>query len=174
MLSFYLLIVVCCSLSRLYLAMNHIASVQQGKTTVADDTSSFSNPVVDTVLQSNPLLEAFGNAKTRRNDNSSHFGKYTQLQFNQGDPSLRQFANKSQMKCKLAGSKCDVYLLEKNRITTHDPEEQTYHVFYQVIAAKDSEKGAFWPKMKGTTNESFAYIGKTKTDTFEGMKDGGY
>jgi myosin-5 len=154
------------------IAMNHIASVQRGKTTAADDTSSFSDPVVDTVLQSNPLLEAFGNAKTRRNDNSSRFGKYTQLQFDQGDPSLRQFADKSQMKCKLAGSKCDVYLLEKNRITTHDPEERTYHIFYQVIAAKDSEKGAFWDKMKGTNNESFAYVGKTNTDTIEGMKDG--
>jgi len=153
------------------IAMNHIASVQRGKTTAADE-GSFSDPVVNRVLESNPLLEAFGNAKTRRNDNSSRFGKYTQLQFDQGDKSLRQFADKSQIKCKLAGSKCDVYLLEKNRVTTHDPEERTYHVFYQLIAATDSEKGAFWPRMKGTDNNSFAFIGPAPTDTIEGMKDG--
>jgi myosin-5 len=153
------------------IAMNHIASVQRGKTTAADD-GVFSDPVVNRVLESNPLLEAFGNAKTRRNDNSSRFGKYTQLQFDQGDKALRQFADKSQIKCKLAGSKCDVYLLEKNRVTLHDPEERTYHIFYQIIAATDAEKCAFWSGMKGTDNNSFANIGPTNTDTIEGMKDG--
>ena len=151
------------------IAMNHIASVQRGKTSASDE--AFSDPVVNKVLESNPLLEAFGNAKTRRNDNSSRFGKYTQLQFDQGDKSLRQFANKDAIKCKLAGSKCDVYLLEKNRITTHDCEERTYHVFYQLIAASDSEKGSFWSGLKGTTNESFRYVGTSSTDTIEGMKD---
>jgi len=152
------------------IAMNHIASVQRGKTTASDSTK-FSDPVVDRVLQSNPLLEAFGNAKTRRNDNSSRFGKYTQLQFDQGDTS-RQFPDKASVQCKLAGSKCDVYLLEKNRVTSHDPEERTYHIFYQLLAATDAQKGAFWPRMKGTNNNSFAYVGPTSTDTIEGMKDG--
>lgn len=153
------------------IAMNHIASVQRGKTSATSD-SSFSDPVVNRVLESNPLLEAFGNAKTRRNDNSSRFGKYTQLQFDQGDKSLRQFADKANMKCKLAGSKCDVYLLEKNRVTYHDPEERTYHVFYQIIAADESSKSAIWSKLSGTTNESFSYVGRAPTDTIEGMKDG--
>jgi myosin-5 len=151
------------------IAMNHIASVQRGKT--SGSSENFSDPVVNKVLESNPLLEAFGNAKTRRNDNSSRFGKYTQLQFDQGDKSLSQFANKDSVKCKLAGSKCDVYLLEKNRITYHDSAERTYHIFYQLIAAPDSMKGSFWSGLKGTTNESFRYIGATDTDTIEGMKD---
>lgn len=152
------------------IAMNHIASVQRGQTSGNDE--SFSDPVVNRVLESNPLLEAFGNAMTRRNDNSSRFGKYTQLQFDMGDKSLRQFGDKAALHCKLAGSKCDVYLLEKNRITYHDSAERTYHVFYQLIAASDSDKGAFWPRMKGTTNESFAYIGAAPTNTIEGMTDG--
>jgi myosin-5 len=154
------------------IAMNHIASVQRGKTTAADDAAAFSDPVVDRVLESNPLLEAFGNAKTRRNDNSSRFGKYTQLQFDQGDVAMRTFADKASTKCKLAGSKCDVYLLEKNRITYHDTEERTYHVFYQIIAADEGTKKEIWPRLSGTTNESFNYIGTSPCDTIEGMTDG--
>jgi myosin-5 len=153
------------------IAMNHIASVQRGKTSGSGE--AFSDPVVNRVLESNPLLEAFGNAKTRRNDNSSRFGKYTQLQFDQGDKTARAFAaDKSSIQCKLAGSKCDVYLLEKNRVTYHDSEERTYHVFYQLVAADDSSKKAIWPKLVGTNNESFAYVGKTNTTSIEGMSDG--
>jgi myosin-5 len=153
------------------IAMNHIASVQRGKTTGAD-TGTFSDPVVNSVLESMPLLEAFGNAKTRRNDNSSRFGKYTQLQFDQGDKSLRAFADKTKLSCKLAGSKSDVYLLEKNRVTVHDPEERTYHVFYQLIAAPEADKAAYWSGLKGTTNESFGYVGTAPPGTIEGMTDG--
>jgi len=151
------------------IAMNHIASVQRGLTSSSDE--SFTDPIVNRVMESGPLLEAFGNAKTRRNDNSSRFGKYTQLQFDQGDKGVAQYGGKDSIKCKLAGSRCEVYLLEKNRITYHDSAERTYHIFYQLIAAPDSQKGAFWSGMKGTTNESFRYIGASCTDTIEGMKD---
>ena len=151
------------------IAMNHIASVQRGLTSGSDE--SFSDPIVNRVLESGPLLEAFGNAKTRRNDNSSRFGKYTQLQFDQGDKATRQYANKSAIKCKLAGSKCEVYLLEKNRITYHDSAERTYHIFYQLLAAPESQKASFWSGLKGATNESFRYVGTACTDTIEGTKD---
>ncbi|KAL3939310.1 MAG: hypothetical protein SGBAC_005952 [Bacillariaceae sp.] len=152
------------------IAMNHIASVQRGKTEASDE--KFSDPVVNRVLESNPLLEAFGNAKTRRNDNSSRFGKYTQLQFDQGEGGMRSFADKSQMKCKLAGSKCDVYLLEKNRVTYHDPAERTYHVFYQVVAADDASKREIWSEgLSGKTNEDFQYVGTSPCETIEGMTD---
>eukprot|EP00531_Pseudo-nitzschia_arenysensis_P017086 CAMPEP_0116125836 /NCGR_PEP_ID=MMETSP0329-20121206/6017_1 /TAXON_ID=697910 /ORGANISM="Pseudo-nitzschia arenysensis, Strain B593" /LENGTH=1183 /DNA_ID=CAMNT_0003619891 /DNA_START=45 /DNA_END=3596 /DNA_ORIENTATION=+ len=151
------------------IAMNHIASVQRGLTSGSND--SFSDPIVNRVLESGPLLEAFGNAKTRRNDNSSRFGKYTQLQFDQGDKAMNQYAGKGSLSCKLAGSKCEVYLLEKNRITYHDSAERTYHIFYQLLAAPDSTKAGFWPGLKGSTNESFRYIGAACTDTIEGMKD---
>jgi len=145
------------------ICMNHMASVQQGpKSSGAGEEL---DPVVQRVVESNPLLEAFGNAKTLRNDNSSRFGKYLQLQFDQtGDGGG---ANK----CRLAGSKCDVYLLEKNRVTGHMEKERTYHIFYQVLAAPENEKGDIWSGLRGKKNSSFKYVGDTDTLKIEGMTD---
>jgi len=95
------------------------------------------------------------------NDNSSRFGKFLQLQF-----------DKSGSVATLAGSKCDVYLLEKNRVTAHDEEERTYHIFYQLLAASESDKINIWKGLSRTNNESFAYVGHSSTDTIEGTRDG--
>jgi len=155
------------------ICMNHIASVQRGPTKGNVEDTKFSDPIVNRIMESNPLLETFGNAKTRRNDNSSRFGKYTQLQFDMGNASKKQFAaDKASRMCNLAGSKCEVYLLEKNRVTTHDTTERTYHSFYQLLAAPDKEKAEIWSELKGTDYNSFAYIGTPPTDTIEGKKDG--
>lgn len=148
------------------ICMNHMASCQQGPRA----SSAVMSPIVQRILESNPLLEAFGNAKTVRNDNSSRFGKYIQLQFDMGDKTQREYRSRTEATCVLAGSKCDAYLLEKNRVISHEPEERTFHIFYQIIAAKDKTK--YWSKLAGTTNESFKFIGSTDTDTIEGMKDG--
>lgn len=72
------------------------------------------------VLGSNHLLEAFGNAKTVRNDNSSRFGKYTSLQFDSGSHEI-------------LGCKAKVYLLEKSRVVTQSSDERNYHIFYQLL-----------------------------------------
>lgn len=147
------------------ICMNHMASCQQGPRA----SSSAMSPVVQRILESNPLLEAFGNAKTVRNDNSSRFGKYIQLQFDMGDAAQQQFRSRTEATCVLAGSKCDAYLLEKNRVVAHEPAERTFHIFYQIIAARDKTK--YWSKLAGTNNESFRFVGTTDTDTIEGMKD---
>jgi myosin-5 len=151
------------------IAMNHIASVQKGPS--SRSSSGQLDPVVQRVVESNPLLEAFGNAKTRRNDNSSRFGKYLQLQFDSSEASLMAYGKPTESKCKLAGSKCDVYLLEKNRIVGHDELERTFHIFYQILAAPDSEKIGIWENLRGTNYSSFKYVGASKTNTIEGMSD---
>ena len=150
------------------IAMNHMASVQKGPSK-AGDTGL--DPVVQRVVDSNPLLEAFGNATTRRNDNSSRFGKYLQLQFDNSEAGVMAFGKPTESKCKLAGSVCEVYLLEKNRIIDHDAEERTYHVFYQILAAPDAVKSEYWSKLKGSNFDSFKYVGNTKTLKIEGQTD---
>ena len=147
------------------ICMNHIASVQKGPDALKSKTT---NKVVQRVVESNPLLEAFGNAKTRRNDNSSRFGKYIQLQFDRDDSDT---IGKRVPTTTLAGSKCEVYLLEKTRVCTHDESERTYHVFYQILAAKDSDKAEIHPSLKGKSNRDFKYVGKCEPIKIEGMTD---
>jgi myosin heavy subunit len=82
------------------------------------------------VLDSNPLLEAFGNAKTVKNNNSSRFGKFIQVNFT-------EFG-------KIISAKIFNYLLEKSRIVKIQPEERNYHIFYQFIfGASDQERSKY-------------------------------
>jgi myosin-5 len=148
--------------------LSDLASVQRGHKHRACNGES---PIVQRVLDSNPLLEAFGNAKTARNDNSSRFGKYIMLQFDAEDAVNAAFAGTCVPSCVLAGSKCDVYLLEKSRVTIHEAEERTYHIFYQLLAADEALKLQFWEGLEDTDNESYSYVGFTETDSIEGKTD---
>jgi myosin V len=146
------------------ICMNHLATVVQQDDVDHDGESSQDLEVITKVLDSNPLLEAFGNAKTRRNDNSSRFGKFIQLQFEQGSSNRQHL--------KLKGSECQVYLLEKSRVVRHDEEmERTFHIFYQLLAASDTTKTKFWKFLKGKDNTHFRYVGPTDTHSIEGVKD---
>ena len=142
--------------------MNHLASVVQQEHLLDGDPTQ-DQGVIARILDSNPLLEAFGNAKTRRNDNSSRFGKYVKLQFKYGAHNRNHLA--------LAGSISTVYLLEKSRVVRHDESERTFHIFYQLLAAPGPIKAQFWDKLKGTSNSSFSYVGETDTVTIEGISD---
>merc|ERR1712223_395363 len=74
----------------------------------------------DKIVQTNPVLEAWGNAKTVRNDNSSRFGKFIRIWFNAGG--------------KLSGADMVVYLLEKSRLTFQAPLERCFHSFYNIMS----------------------------------------
>ncbi|KAF0686978.1 Aste57867_21270 [Aphanomyces stellatus] len=101
--------------------MTYLASVSAATTTsttspVVDDTDSF---IRQRVLESNPILEAFGNAKTTRNNNSSRFGKFIRLGFDAAG-SLR-------------GASISTYLLERVRLVSQTVGERNYHIFYELV-----------------------------------------
>jgi small GTP-binding protein len=89
------------------------------------------------VLESNPLLEAFGNARTLRNDNSSRFGKFIELQFQgvKGGSEQAPMAGISGARMRLCGAKIQHYLLEKVRVVDQQEGERNYHFFYECCAA---------------------------------------
>ncbi|PSN42844.1 Unconventional myosin-Ie [Blattella germanica] len=96
--------------------MSYIARVSGGGNRVQH--------IKDVILESNPLLEAFGNAKTVRNNNSSRFGKYVEILFGSGGQP--------------EGGRISNFLLEKSRVTTQNVGERNFHIFYQLCTGASS------------------------------------
>ncbi|KFM11331.1 Unconventional myosin-Vb, partial [Aptenodytes forsteri] len=105
------------------------------------------------VLASSPIMEAFGNAKTIRNDNSSRFGKYIEIGFSQAH---------------VTGAIIKTYLLEKSRVTFQVKAERNYHIFYQLCAS------ATLPELQGLGlrgAESFHYTCQGQCTMAQGTND---
>uniref|UniRef100_K3X4B5 Myosin motor domain-containing protein n=1 Tax=Globisporangium ultimum (strain ATCC 200006 / CBS 805.95 / DAOM BR144) TaxID=431595 RepID=K3X4B5_GLOUD len=121
--------------------MNHLATIAGG----------LNNSTIKKIIEVNPLLESFGNAKTVRNDNSSRFGKFTQLQFDRNGT--------------LVGAKCRTYLLEKTRVINHEAPERNYHIFYQILEGDSSAE------LLLDSSKTYAYTGNNSAQKIEGVSD---
>ena len=148
------------------IVMNHLATVERSRPSWPESdraaSSEHGSDTVNRVLQANPLFEAFGNAKTLRNDNSSRFGKFTQLQFDVESFSDAESGGRKIPSCHLAGSKCITYLLEKSRVVSVSEGERTFHIFYQLLGAPDEDKQKIWKDgLIGTSTSDFSYLSKT-------------
>ncbi|CAI0560601.1 unnamed protein product [Linum tenue] len=105
------------------------------------------------VLESNPVLEAFGNAKTVRNNNSSRFGKFVEIQFDQ--------------KGRISGAAVRTYLLERSRVCQVSDPERNYHCFYMLCAAPPEEV----QKYKLGNPRTFHYLNQSNCYELDGVDD---
>jgi myosin V len=97
------------------------------------------------ILATNPVMEAFGNAKTTRNDNSSRFGKYIEIMFDE--------------RTRIIGARIRTYLLERSRLVFQPLKERNYHIFYQLLA--------------GATDEEREVLGLLPVEHFDYLNQGG-
>ncbi|KAG7468282.1 hypothetical protein MATL_G00141370 [Megalops atlanticus] len=124
--------------------IHHLASLsQRGCTSRAERA----------ILGAGPVLEAFGNAKTAQNNNSSRFGKFIQVSYQESGT--------------MRGAYVQKYLLEKSRLVYQDPKERNYHVFYYLLAgANESARAEFHLKQ----HEEFHYLNQQDCLLVEGVE----
>ncbi|XP_059806755.1 myosin-7 isoform X1 [Hypanus sabinus] len=105
--------------------IQYFASIASGASMKKEAATSNKGTLEDQIIQANPALEAFGNAKTVRNDNSSRFGKFIRIHFGATG--------------KLASADIETYLLEKSRVIFQLKSERNYHIFYQILSNRKPE-----------------------------------
>ncbi len=106
------------------------------------------------ILATNPIMEAFGNAKTTRNDNSSRFGKYIEIMFDK--------------KTNIIGAKIRTYLLERSRLVFQPLKERNYHIFYQLVAGVSDHQRE---ELHILPVEQFEYLNQGNTPAIDGVDD---
>ncbi|EQC28330.1 hypothetical protein SDRG_13878 [Saprolegnia diclina VS20] len=134
--------------------MNYLASVSSA--TTQNGHAAERENVRNRVLESNPILEAFGNARTNRNNNSSRFGKFIRLGFAKDGT--------------LLGASIATYLLERVRLVSQSIGERNYHIFYELLRGASPDELA---ALSLTHVEDYKYLNQTQcVDRKDGVDDG--
>ena len=133
--------------------MRYFASVEENNEENAHHNLEMSE-TEKKILATNPIMEAFGNAKTIRNDNSSRFGKYLEILFDD--------------ETSIIGARVRTYLLERSRLVFQPKTERNYHIFYQILSGlSDDEKS----QLKLTDIQDYHYMNQGGDSHIEGVDD---
>lgn len=137
--------------------MRYFASVEEDSELVSNIGTEHKSDMSDVekqILATNPIMEAFGNAKTTRNDNSSRFGKYLEILFDDTTS--------------IIGARIRTYLLERSRLVFQPKSERNYHIFYQILAGmKDGDKAT----LGLTSAEDYKYTNQGGFPRIDGVDD---
>ncbi|KAL2753928.1 hypothetical protein ACRALDRAFT_1062893 [Sodiomyces alcalophilus JCM 7366] len=134
--------------------MRYFATREAPNNPGARSKSDAMSETEEQILATNPIMEAFGNAKTTRNDNSSRFGKYIEIMFDD--------------KTSIIGARIRTYLLERSRLVFQPLKERNYHIFYQLVAgASDKER----EELNILPIEQFDYLNQGNCPTIDGIDD---
>jgi len=135
--------------------IQYLAAVATSDSPTAKSANKHLSNLSQQILRANPILEAFGNAQTVRNNNSSRFGKFIRIEFTRSG--------------QIAGAFIDWYLLEKSRVVNIHSNERNYHVFYQLLRGADLQLKED-VLLSGLGVEDFMYT-KNGNDTISGVSD---
>lgn len=136
--------------------MRYFASVEEENSYAMDNVQHQveMSETEQRILATNPIMEAFGNAKTTRNDNSSRFGKYLEILFDK--------------RTSIIGARIRTYLLERSRLVYQPKEERNYHIFYQLLAGLPEDLKS---ELRLTQAEDFFYMNQGGETQIKGVDD---
>jgi myosin-5 len=147
------------------LIMQYLARITASNTnkTTKTNTNKTNGKLEERVLRTNPVLESFGNAKTIRNDNSSRFGKYIQIEFGKINGTI-------------IGASISTFLLEKVRIVRQNENERNFHIFYEIFHMKNEMFNKIFSSSTSKTIQlmkpkDFHYLNQSDIDKLDSIND---
>jgi len=135
--------------------LQYLSIVARDKVNLDDENRE--KTIGEKLVQSNPLMEAFGNAKTLRNNNSSRFGKFTLLNFDKA--------------YHISGGRVSNFLLEKSRVVRQQEGERNYHIFYQLVAGATDQLRKRLSLPGASEAKSFNYLNQSNCLKVDGIDD---